>query len=245
MQKINPRDIIPRNIRRNIIRLLSWPMIGWVRFGSFRRRHPMSTSWGFDRGLPVDRYFIEQFLAENCADIKGSVLEFKQDLYATRFSARRMKKCDIVHPVAGNPLATIVVDITKENKLISNHYDCIICTQTLNFIFDTNAAISTLYRTLKPGGIVLVTVAGISKISREDMNQWGHYWQFTSLSIKTLFLKFFPTERIQIKTYGNVKSSTAFLYGLASNDLSKKDLTYHDPDYELVIAVRAVKPMKE
>jgi ubiquinone/menaquinone biosynthesis C-methylase UbiE len=112
----------------------------------------------------------------------------------------------------------------------------------LQFIYDINTALSTLYRILKPGGVLLTTGSGISKISREDMEQWGHYWQFTSLSMKKLFLRYFPEETLTIKTYGNVKSSTAFLYGLASDDLSKKDLEYHDPDYELVIAVRAVKP---
>jgi SAM-dependent methyltransferase len=242
MSKIKLNNFFSRKIRRNIVRIFSWPMIGWIRFGSFRRRYPISRSWGFDRGLPIDRYFIEKFLSEYCGDIKGNVLEFKEDLYTTRFAAARITKCDIVHPVEGNEKATIVADITQKNDLQENFYDCIICTQTLQFIYDINTALSTLYRILKPGGVLLTTGSGISKISREDMEQWGHYWQFTSLSMKKLFLRYFPEETLTIKTYGNVKSSTAFLYGLASDDLSKKDLEYHDPDYELVIAVRAVKP---
>jgi len=216
-------------------------MVGWVRFGSLKRLKPISNDWGFDRGLPIDRYFVEKFLTENCGDIKGNVLEFKEDLYSTRFGSTRIVNCNIVHPVIGNKKATIVADITQKNSLPESHYDCIICTQTLQFIYDINTALTTLFSSLKPGGILLATVSGISKISREDMEQWGHYWQFTSLSIKKLFLRHFSEDTLTIKTYGNVKSSTAFLYGLASDDLSEKDLIYHDPDYELVITLRAVK----
>ena len=38
---------------------------------------PVSDHWGWDRGTPVDRYYIEQFLAEHAADVRGRVLEVK------------------------------------------------------------------------------------------------------------------------------------------------------------------------
>jgi hypothetical protein len=34
----------------------------------------------------------------------------------------------------------------------------------------------------------------------------------------------------------------AFLQGLACDELKRRELAYHDPDYELIITVRAVKP---
>jgi glycosyltransferase involved in cell wall biosynthesis len=37
-----------------------WPPVGWVRIGSLRRVTPISQVFGFDRGQPIDRYYIER-----------------------------------------------------------------------------------------------------------------------------------------------------------------------------------------
>ena len=139
-------------------------------------------------------------------------------------------------------MATIVADLTCADQIPSDTFDCIILTQTLLFIYDIRAAVKTLNRILKPGGVVLVTVPGMSQISREDMVQWGQYWSFTTLSVQRLFEEVFPRGQIQIKAYGNVLAATAFLYGLATQDLRRAELDYHDPDYQVTITVRAVKP---
>ena len=46
---------------------------------------PVSRSFGFDRGTPVDRRYIEQFLARHAAAIRGDVLEVGDDGYTRRF----------------------------------------------------------------------------------------------------------------------------------------------------------------
>ena len=43
--------------------------------GIFRRTSPLSDVWGFDRGTPVDRYYIECFLEGQRRDITGRILE--------------------------------------------------------------------------------------------------------------------------------------------------------------------------
>jgi hypothetical protein len=95
---------------------------------------------------------------------------------------------------------------------------------------------------LKPGGVVLVTVPGISKISRYDMDRWGYYWSFTTKSVRRLFEVAFPVENIRVNAYGNVLASVAFLHGIASEELKKKELDFFDPDYELLITIIAEKP---
>jgi hypothetical protein len=40
-----------------------------------------------------------------------------------------------------------------------------------------------------------------------------------------------------------VLAATAFLHGLAVEDLRTRELKHIDPQYELVITVRAVKPL--
>src|SRR5918998_1304087 len=61
------------------------PPIGWVRFGSLRRLTPISSHFGFDRGRPIDRYYIENFLDCQAKDIKGRVLEIKDNTYSRKY----------------------------------------------------------------------------------------------------------------------------------------------------------------
>jgi SAM-dependent methyltransferase len=138
--------------------------------------------------------------------------------------------------------ATIVADLTAAEHVPSNTFDCIIFTQTLQFIFDIEAVVRTLHRLLKPGGVLLTTGSGIAQISRYDMDHWGDYWRFTSASMRKLFMTVFPEPNIHIVAYGNVLTAIAFLHGLASEDLSQVDLDYHDQDYELLLGVRSQKP---
>ena len=214
--------------------------VGWVRFGSLRRTTPFSRRWGFERGLPVDRYYIEDFLACHAQLIRGHVLEIADATYTRRFGGDRIEKSDVLHVMEGNPAATIVADLTKAEQIPSDSFDCIILTQTLLLIYDIRAAIKTLYRILRPGGVVLVTVPGITH-SSDDTRQWGQYWSFTTVSIRRLFEEFFPAAQVQVNAYGNVLAATAFLYGLATQDLRQRELDYHDPDYELVITLKAIK----
>ena len=244
MEKAAP-TILPAFVRRWL--RAQWrtyshrPPLGRVRFGSLRRVTPISREFGFDRGLPIDRYYIERFLALHAEDIRGHVLEVQDAMYTRRFGAGRVSKSDVLHALEGNPAATIVADLTCADQIPSNTFECIILTQTLLFIYDVRAAIKTLYRTLKPGGVLLVTVPGITQSSREDVARWGQYWSFTTQSIHRLFREIFPVEQVQVKAYGNVLAATAFLYGVAAHELREQELDYRDPDYEVVITVRAVK----
>jgi SAM-dependent methyltransferase len=227
--------------RRKIVRYASWPPVGWVRFGSLRRVTPFNRDWGYSRGQPLDRYYIEQFLSSVSDDIQGRVLEIKENSYTVQFGGSRVTKSDVLHKIASNPKATLVADLSADNDLPDDTFDCIICTQTLQFIYDVKAALTTLHRILKPGGVLLVTVPTIAQISRVDMELWGDYWRFTSLATRLLFEEVFPPANVTVQAYGNVLTTTAFLYGLVSEDLKPGELDYVDPDHEFLIAVRAVK----
>lgn len=233
---------LSRETRRHLSRLAVWPPVGWVRFGQLRRTRPITTDYGNSRGLEIDRYYIEKFLAEHANDVRGHVLEIKHNTYTMKFGRERVTKSDVLHKVEGNPDATIVADLSKADHLPSNTFDTIIFTQTLQFIYDIKSTVATLYRILKPGGIILATAAGMAQISRQDFEQWGEYWRFTSLSARYLFAEFFPKENISVVSYGNVFSAISFLEGLAVEDLKKKELDFTDPNYELIVAICATKP---
>ena len=241
------RGLLPATVRH---RLWDWryrsadcpPRVGGVQLGMMRRLSPISRVWGFDRGLPVDRYYIERFLAAHASDIRGRVLEIGDDKYTRQFGSGRVVQSDILHPVAGNPRATIIADLTGEDGIPTESFDCIICTQTLMFIFDIHKAMRTLYRVLKPGGVLLMTLAGVSQISRSDMERWGDYWRFTSLSARRLCESVFPPVSVTVEAHGNVLVAVAFLQGLAREELRQEELDTSDPDYEVLITTRAIKP---
>ena len=240
------RRALPATLRGYLRRV--WPgrrdpEVGRVRFGDLRRVRPLSRRFGYDRGHPVDRYYIECFLAAHATDIRGRVLEVKDDAYTRRFGGDRVTRSDVLHVVAGNPKATIVADLTAGEGLESESFDCAIVTQVLPFIRDPYAAVHTLHRILAPGGTILATVPGISQIDRHEMDRWGDYWRFTSLSARTLFESVFPRAHVSIEVHGNVLSAAALLYGVASGELREVELLSRDPDYEVIIAVRAVKSM--
>jgi len=220
---------------------LSAPPVGKVDFGDLRRRQPFSRVFGFDRGQCIDRYYIEHFLAQHSADIRGRVLEVADSEYTRRFGGDRVTHSDVLH-VSRTRRATLVADLTRTNQFPHDAFDCIILTQTLQVIYDIKAAVSTLSRILKCGGVVLTTVPGICQISRYDMDRWGDFWRFTTLAARRLFEEAFPAENVEVKAYGNVLAATAFLYGLVAEDLRDEELLDSDQDYELLITVRAWRP---
>ncbi len=211
-----------------------------VEWGTLRKLSPVSSNWGFDRGLPVDRYYIESFLAQHANDIQGRTLEIEEDMYTSRFGGDRTTIRDVLHIEEGNPKATLVGDLTSADHIPSNRFDCIVLTQTLQLIYDTRAALRTLHRILKQQGVLLATFPGITRISHTEWTgSW--YWAFTSASARLLFEEFFAKGNVDVQVYGNVLTATSFLQGIATGELKRDELDYQDPDYEVLIAVRAVK----
>jgi hypothetical protein len=219
------------------------PPVGRVRFGDLRRCTPISRRFGFDRGLPVDRYYIERFLSDHQDDVRGHVLEIGDDSYTKRFGNGQVLKSDVFDVSESNPQATIVGDLSRGDNIPSDSFDCVILTQTLQLIHDARAALKTVYRILKPGGVLLATFPGISQIVRDAWRKHWH-WSFTHVSAKRLFEEVFPAANVTIDVSGNVLTAAAFLYGLAAEELRQEELDYSDSDYELLIAVKAVKPFQ-
>lgn len=217
--------------------------VGSVDFGGLRRLTPISPIFGKDRDLiSVERFYIEEFLRTNAADVRGRVLEMGDPAYTVKFGGDRVTRSDVLHYVEGNPQATIVADLTRAENIPDDSFDCIIITQTLQMIFEIDAAIRNLHRILKPGGVVLATSHGITKVARrEGIDDWGEYWHFTTQSSKKLFGRYFAPEKLTITTYGNILSTIGSLHGLAASELTPEELAYCDPDYELLVMVRAQK----
>jgi SAM-dependent methyltransferase len=212
-----------------------------ARFIDFNQIFPVSKKFGFDRGTPIDRYYIDAFLGKHFRMIRGRILEIGESYYGRRHGGDQVDAIDVLHTDASNKAATIIGDLCDPSTLPDNAFDCFVCTQTFNFIFNVRDAITGAHHLLKPGGVLLATVAGICQISRYDMERWGDYWRFTTASIEKLFRPVFE-ESLEIESYGNVLAATAFLQGMAVEDLPTPSLLdISDPDYQVLIAFVARK----
>jgi glycosyltransferase involved in cell wall biosynthesis/SAM-dependent methyltransferase len=212
-----------------------------VQWGSLRRLEPVSRRFGADRGQCVDRCYIERFLSRHADDVRGRVLEVGSDTYTRRFGGDRVARADVLHAETGKARATFVANLANATSLPSDAFDCVILTQTLHLIDDAPAALRTAHRILKPGGVVLATLPGISQVSRYDMERWGDRWRFTTLSARELFERAFTDGRLTVTSCGNVLTATAFLHGISADELTPGELEHHDADYPLIITVRAEK----
>lgn len=212
-----------------------------VRWGSWRRLAPISSVFGLDRGQPIDRYYIEAFLQKYSNDIRGHVLEIGDRSYTLKFGASRVTCSNVLHAVPGNPEATLIGDLATGAGIPHNTYDCIILTQTLPYIYNVQSAVANAYIALKSGGVVLATVPGIGQISRYDMDRWGDFWRFTDASAHRLFADVFGDDNVTIEVHGNVLTACAFLHGLSAEELSPLQLAFDDADYQVIIALRAVR----
>lgn len=203
---------------------------------------PLYRDFGFARGWPIDRHYIEGFLAANASDIAGEVLEAGCDPdYATRFGGSRVTTKHVLYPVPGLPGGTLVANLETGEGLPAEAYDCMILTQVLQFIYDMPAAVRHSHAALREGGVVLATFAGISQISPEDMKSWGEYWRPTDAAARRLFADVFGAENVQVEAFGNVLAACAFLNGLVISDLKPAEIDYRDPEYQVIVAVRARK----
>jgi len=216
------------------------PSRGRVKWGDLRQTRPFSARFGFDRGRPVDRYYIEQFLEQHRKYICGCVLEIGDNSYTRQFGGTCVIRSEVLHVREGLPGVTVVGDLCRGVPLPVQSLDCIILTQTLHLLEQPERAIAECHRLLKPGGSLLLTVPGISPI---DHDEWKESWQgsFTAVSLRRLLRGSFCEENIRLYTYGNVLAATAFLYGLADDELTAEEKDDHDPHFPVIIAACAIQ----
>jgi peptidoglycan/xylan/chitin deacetylase (PgdA/CDA1 family) len=211
-----------------------------VDWGDLRRTDPLSRDWGYDRGTPVDRRYIEQFLAAHSSDVRGAVLEVQEDDFTRRFGGRRVATSDVLDLETGNARATIHADLRCAPEIASEAYDCIILTQTLHVIDDAAAALSECVRLLKPGGVVLATLPSASRVCLE-YGEEGDLWRVTRAGAVSMFEKAFGAGAVESTAYGNVLTNVAFLHGVAGEELADAEFEAHDPYYPALVGVRARK----
>ena len=209
-------------------------------WGDFRHAHPVSRDWGYDRGEPVDRRYIAEFLAACSSDIAGRVLEVQEDDCTRRFGGPRVQAVDVLDVVPSNTRATVIADLRDAAELPDDRYDCLIVTQTLHVVDDMAAALRECHRVLAPGGVLLATFPASSRVCLE-YGERGDFWRATPAGADTLVTDVFGAGTVQTRAYGNVLTNTAFLQGLGDAELRPEEYAAHDPYHPALTGVRARK----
>ncbi|MCI8504522.1 MAG: hypothetical protein HFH00_11975 [Dorea sp.] len=201
---------------------------------------PFSRRWGEERGKPIDRYYIENFLEKHKGLIHGKVMEISENIYTRKYGKENVGESVVLH-VDGWGRNAIKGNLETGEGIYEDWIDTLIFTQTLMFIYDTQKTVQNIYKMLKPGGVVLATVAGISQISRYEADNWGDFYSFHEDAVKRTFGEIFGVENIQVRCFGNVKTAISLLYGLCCEDLTEEDFAYQDMDYPVIIGIVARK----
>ena len=223
-----------RGILRSL--LLGQPRPRW---GNFRRLAPFSERYGRDRGTPVDRVYIDGFLARRAADIRGDVLEVRDSGYTERFGGAAVSGRHVLDLDAANPAATVVADISEPGSLPVGRFDCFILTQTFQYVRDPDAALANAWNALAPGGVLLLTVPTIARVDwpagYEDL------WRWTPAGLRRFLARALPEAEVEVEGHGNLLAATAFLMGLAAEELAARELEMFDPLYVVVTSARVAR----
>jgi SAM-dependent methyltransferase len=229
------RERLPVRWVRRVRHLKRWPRARW---GNLRRRRPLSDNYGLDRGTPVDRMFIERFLAQHAHSISRRVLEVKNSDYTRAFGGDRVAVAEVLDIDATNPDATIVADLGEEGSLPRDRFDCIVLNQTLQLVPDYAAALRNCWGALAPGGTLLITVPTVS-IVVEAIND---LWRWTPAGFEIELGRHLPSGSFDVVGFGNLPSCLAFLHGVAAEELRPRYLDPPDPEYPLLVGAVVRKP---
>jgi hypothetical protein len=208
------------------------------RWGNLKRAAPFSNHYGFDRGHPVDRRYIERFLERRRAQIRGDVLEVRSADYTRRYGPPDVHS-HVLDIDASNPAATVIGDLCEANTLPPAAYDCAILTQTLQFLATPDTALVNLWGSLRLGGTMLITVPCAARIDHEAPDR--DYWRWTPAGLRCLIERHCTAASVEIEWGGNLTAALAALLGLASEDLSDEDLTHDDPVFPLIACAAVTK----
>ena len=149
-------------------------------------------------------------------------------------------RSDVVDLNPNNPRATIIADLNISASLPAGAYDCIILTQTLQFL-DPPRALRNLYEALAPGGALLVTVPCLARL--EQGYRDADYLRLTPAGLARQFEQCAPEATVRTGGRGNVMTCVAYLLGMAAEELEPEEVAHYDPEHPLVAFAEVRKPV--
>ena len=210
---------------------------GLPRWGKLRRTTPLSSTFGFERGTPIDRRYLRQFLHAHRALITGDVLEVQTSSYTRRYG-RDLRRTDTfdINPVF-HP--TYLCDLAhSENTLPTSAFDCVLLPQTLQHLRELDACLAHLLRVVRPGGVILASAAGLMPLTADVPD----YWRLSPDGWRERLSRAWSGAEVTVEGHGNCLTAIASQLGLALEELTDAKLDARDPRYPALTAILCRKP---
>ncbi len=211
------------------------------RWGNLRRLQPFSSSFGFDRGTPIDRYYMAQFFSTHVETFRGVAGEVVGSSYLEEFGGSRIEEISIIDNNPGSQHATMIADLGVAGSLPPAHFDLLVVTQVLQYVERPEQVIRFCMEALRPGGSLLLAVPALTAHDRREPPE-GDYWRFWPAGLLHVLQRAAPAARHVVTGYGNLVAAIAFLHGLSAEELEPVELDHHDPLYPIVVCARLDKP---
>jgi methyltransferase family protein len=212
--------------------------LGLPRWGNLRRVRPFSARFGFDRGTPVDRYYLDKFLHARRARITGDVLEIQMSQYTERYGheVRRAHTIDI----SPRFRPTFLCDLARADAVVpSDGYDCFLLPNTLCVLRDVEGCLRQALRVIKPGGVILATTAAFVPLAPDCPD----YWHLSAAGWQEIAGRAWPGCHVEIESHGNCLAAVAAMLGLAWEELTRAELDVSDPRYPVLVTLACRKPL--
>ena len=202
------------------------------RWGNLRRVRPFSDTYGFDRGTPIDRHYLDRFLDAHRALVAGDVLEVQNSTYTQRFGhdLSRTDTFDIVP----RPSLTYVCDLAESDAIIpAAAYDCVLLPNTLQHLRRLDECLRNALRIVRPGGAILASAAGFVPLTADA----GDYWRLSPDGWRDMLASTWAGADVAVDGHGNCLAAVAAQLGLAVEELSDAELDAHDPRYPVLTTI--------
>ncbi len=210
----------------------------WIK--DLNRTTPFNKTAGTAGGGAIDRYYITEFLNQNAVCIAGNVLESLNASDAGGWGGASINSSKLlINNGEGQPVIIPESGTTRQKQ--TPQYDCILLVQFLHQVYDYKKMMRFCFQSLKKGGVLLLTVPGISTTGYGGRNDDTPYWNFTGNAINRFLAEYFNPADIRVTTYGNVLAATALLHGIGASALTPLELSENDPNYQVIVAAKVTK----
>jgi len=202
------------------------------RWGNLRRTTPFSATYGFERGQPIDRYYLDRFLARYRDLITGAVLETQGSSYTERFGhdVTRAHSFDIEPRFE----PTYVCDFAYSGGVIPDQsYDCLLLPNTLMHFRELDRCLAHSRRVVRPGGTILASAAGLLPLTGDVPD----YWRLSPDGWREKLCEAWPGAMLEIVSYGNCLAAVSAQLGLALEELTEAELDVQDPRFPVLTTI--------
>jgi hypothetical protein len=202
------------------------------RWGNLRRTTPFSSTYGFERGQPIDRYYLHKFLASHHDLIAGDVLETQGSSYAERFGHDLTRADSFDNEPRFQP--TYLCDFADCGSIIPDRaYDCLLLPNTLMHFRELDRCLAHALRVVRPGGAILASVAGLLPLTSDAAD----YWRLTPDGWREKLAVAWGGTRLEVAGHGNCLASVGAQLGLALEELTEAELDVQDPRYPVLTTI--------